>query len=72
MTDTPEFYRVDQQARSEAECKCENCVLWTIVFDDNGEETEIGTSWQGTDGEEMANDVCDLMNMAFDRGRESA
>lgn len=63
------FYRVEEQIRSESECKCPGCVLWTIVFDDP-EPTEIGTAWQGDEGKEVAEDICDLMNMAFDAGRE--
>jgi hypothetical protein len=68
-TSSSDFYRVEEQLRSEAECKCPNCVLWTIVYDD-GEPTEIGTAWQGEDGKEAAADVCDLMNMAFAAGQE--
>lgn len=63
------FYRVEEQARAETECKCPACVLWTVVYDD-GEPTEIGTSWQGEAGKEAAQDICDLMNMAFDAGSE--
>ena len=66
-----EFYRVEEQLRSEAECKCSNCVMWTVVYDDRGEPTEIGTSWQGDDGREAAENVCDLMNMAYARGMEN-
>lgn len=65
-----QFYRVEEVVRSEAECKCPNCIQWTIVY--NGPEpTEIGTSWQGDEGKEAAQDVCDLMNMAYDAGHES-
>jgi len=65
-----EFYRVEEQLRSEAECKCPNCVMWTVLYDD-GEPIDIGTAWQGDDGKEAADDICDLMNMAFDAGREN-
>jgi hypothetical protein len=64
-----DFYRVEAVIRSAAECQCDKCQEWTIVYDDP-DPTEIGTSWQGTEGEELAHDVCDLMNMAFDRGAE--
>lgn len=63
------YYRVEEQGRPPDECPCVCCKLWTVVYDD-GEPTEIGTSWQGEDGQEMAQDVCDLMNMAFDAGAE--
>ena len=65
-----EFYRVEQQLRPEAGCKCDQCAVWTIVFDDP-DPTEIGTAWQGDDGKEAAEDICDLMNMAYDAGCET-
>lgn len=64
-----QFYRVEEQGRPPDECQCANCKLWTVVFDD-GEPTEIGTAYQGDAGKEAAEDVCDLMNMAYDAGRE--
>lgn len=70
MTTPEDFYRVELTATGQPECQCENCQLWTVVYDD-GEPTEIGTSWQGADGKEAAQDVCDLMNMAFDAGKEA-
>lgn len=63
------FYRVEEQGRPPDECQCANCKLWTVVFDD-GEPTEIGTAYHGDHGKEAAEDLCDLMNMAFDAGRE--
>lgn len=68
--DPPFFYRVEEQERSDTQCRCPECLMWTVVYND-GEPTEIGTSWQGEAGKEAAEDVCDLMNMAFDAGRES-
>jgi len=70
LADEEQFYRVEEVIRSKAECECPACALWTIVYDD-GEPTEIGTSWQGDEGKELAEDICALMNMAFDRGAES-
>lgn len=64
------FYRVEEQGRPPDECQCANCKLWTVTYDDG--LTEIGTAYQGDLGKEAAEDVCDLMNMAFDAGRESA
>lgn len=66
-----QFYRVEEQGRPPDECQCVNCKLWTVVYDD-GEPTEIGTAYQGDAGKEAAEDVCDLMNMAFDAGKEAA
>lgn len=68
MTD---FYRVEEQERPPDECQCAECKLWTVVYDD-GEPTEIGGAYQGKDGKEAVEDICDLMNMAFDAGRKSA
>jgi hypothetical protein len=68
-TTDPRFYRVEEQGRPPDECQCANCKLWTVVYDD-GEPTEIGTAYQGDAGKEAAEDICDLMNMAYDDGRE--
>jgi hypothetical protein len=65
-----DHYRVEEQARSKTDCNCPNCVMWTIVWDEPGEPVEIGTAWQGEDGKFSAEDVCDLMNMAYDAGTE--
>jgi hypothetical protein len=70
LSDDDDFYRVEEVIRPAGNCECPACVLWTIVYDD-GEPTEIGTQWQGEDGKELAEDICELMNMAFDRGAES-
>ncbi len=36
-----------------------------------GEPVEIGQAWQGDDGKEVAEDICDLMNMAYNAGLEA-
>lgn len=67
-----QFYRVEAVILSETNCKCPSCIQWTIVHTDaEGEEEEIGTSWEGEQGEETAHDICDLMNMAYDAGKEA-
>lgn len=61
------FYSVEPSGN---EGGCEHCghgQYWTIVYHDNGEPIEIGTAWQDR---ETADDICDLMNMAFDAGGE--
>jgi len=63
-----EFYRVERAA-TQPECQCANCVLWTVVYDDQ-EPTEIGTSFEGELGLESAEETRDLMNMAFEAGQE--
>jgi len=53
-------------------CTCGAGQYWTICYQNpDGSYTEIGTSWQGTEGKETAEDICDLMNMAYDAGQES-
>jgi hypothetical protein len=51
---------------------CEHCEagkLWTVVhLDPDGEECGIGTSWMD---KELAEDICDLMNMAYEAGLEN-
>ncbi len=78
MTEEPEatvsgeFYRVDKAANSPTECSCDACALWTILYREYGdtEDTELGQSWQGTQGKETAEDVCSLMNMAYEQALE--
>ena len=67
-----ERYRVEKSG-NQPRCQCANCVIWTVVCDSLGESelTEIGTSWEGAQGKEAAEDVRDLMNMAYAAGRES-
>lgn len=65
-----DFFRVEEQERDPGACQCPGCKLWTVAYED-GEPTEIGTAYQGGAGKEAAEDVCDLMNMAYDlRGEE--
>lgn len=63
------FYRVQLSANHAACTQCGHGSYYTIVYnDENGEETEIGQAWGD---QEIAEDICDLMNMAYDAGRES-
>jgi hypothetical protein len=52
---------------------CEKCgwdAMWTVVWTEaNGEPCQIGTSWGD---KEFAEDVCDLMNMAYEAGKEQS
>jgi hypothetical protein len=72
MPMTTERYRVEKQWRPDGECPCANCVMWTIIWEENDGRTEIGTAWRGDDGKDAAEDVCDLMNMAYVLGIEDA
>jgi len=57
------FYRVVAQVGSKACKHCGHGGYWTVAYTGgDGEETEIGTSWAD---QETAQDVCDLMNMAY-------
>lgn len=71
MTENQQFYRVEEQARPPDECKYSNCVLWTVVWGEGNDAVEIGTAYQGEAGKEAAEDICDLMNMAYDAGKEA-
>lgn len=69
LPDEQQFYRVEKTDDSGECLNCKQaCTMWTIVFDEGGEPTEIGQSWGDR---EMADDICDLMNMAYDAGLES-
>jgi hypothetical protein len=69
MADEEQFYRVALSANHSACTQCGHGSYYTVVYTDRfGEEVEIGTSWGDS---EVAEDVCDLMNMAFDAGVES-
>ena len=62
----PEFYKVvpdDPKACT----TCGRVQFWTIVYGVGEEETAIGTSWVD---HELATDICELMNMAYDAGTE--
>jgi len=66
LANEEQFYRVEA-----AEGGCEHCghdKFWDIVFTENGETCATGQSWGD---KEHAEDICDLMNMAYDRGQES-
>lgn len=70
MTNELQFYEITPSGDG-----CNHCAdgqYWTICSKKpSGEYIEIGTSWQGPEGKETAQDVCDLMNMAYEAGRES-
>lgn len=64
-----EHYRVETDGGHKA---CEHCGhggYWTIFSGEGDDEIGIGTSWSD---KETADDICDLMNMAYEAGREKA
>lgn len=62
------FYKVEVSANHKGCKHCGTGEYWTIVYHDGREEIEIGSSWQD---KETAEDICDLMNMAYHFGQES-
>jgi len=64
-------YRVDIADGQEGCTHCSAGAFYTVVYtdDDAGDVTEIGTSWADR---ELAEDICDLMNMAYEAGREAS
>ncbi len=68
-TDEQGFYRVVKEL-TPGQCECPACLYWSIEYDGKDEPIGISTSWQGEVGRETAEDICELMNMAYDAGRE--
>lgn len=68
--DRAPFYRVEKEL-TPGQCECPCCLYWTIVYDGKDEPIGISTSWQGEDGKELAEDICDLMNMAYEAGKQA-
>lgn len=72
VIETPDtsHYRVEIADGATGCEKCGHDAMWTVVWTEpNGESCQIGTSWGD---EELAEDVCDLMNMAYEAGKETA
>jgi len=62
------FYRVEEDASYEACKHCGHGTYWTIVSGTGEDVFACGISYGD---KEAAEDICDLMNMAYDRGQES-
>ena len=69
--DAAGYYRVKMAAGEDVCSHCGAGKMWTIVYIEHGqtEETEIG---QAFGDRELADDICDLMNMAFEAATEVA
>lgn len=63
-----DHYRVELSAGDEGCAHCGQGQQWTVVSGQGEEAIEIGTSWGD---KEHAEDICDLMNMAYDAGKEA-
>lgn len=64
-----EFYRVVEDPPGEGCAHCGHGKHWTIVSGEGDAEIGIGTAWGD---QELAQDICELMNMAFDAGEEQS
>ena len=64
------YYRVTMAAGEDGCTHCGAGKMWAIVYVEHGqtEETEIGQTFG--DGA-LAEDICDLMNMAYESGLEA-
>jgi len=63
-----DFYRVALSANDDACTQCGHGAYYTIVYKDGDEDVEIGSAWADAD---LAENICELMNMAYDCGAES-
>lgn len=61
------MYRVVVDANHEGCEHCNHGAYWTIVWTEDGEETGIGQSFGD---KEITEDICDLMNTAYEHGQE--
>jgi hypothetical protein len=65
-----DHYRVERRTGDNSGCAhCGHDLQWTVVSGQGDDAIEIGTSWGD---KELADDVCELMNMAFAAGQEQA
>jgi len=60
------FYRVEVDDIAEGCSHCHAGRCWTVVYGHGEDETAIGIAW---DDEEEAEDICALMNQAFEAGQ---
>jgi hypothetical protein len=69
LTEPTDYYRVKMAAGGEGCAHCGAGKMWAIVYVEHGdtEETEVG---QQFGDHELATDICDLMNMAYEAGLE--
>ena len=67
-------YRVEPSANHTGVCPCGHDTRWTITWQESWQEerTEASQAWGGLAGKALAEDICVLMNMAFEHGAETA
>lgn len=64
-------YRVERRAGDTSGCNhCGHDQQWTIVEGHGDDAIEDGTSWGGPEGKELAEEICERMNDAFEAGRQ--
>jgi hypothetical protein len=71
FTDYKCYYNVEMAAGEDGCAHCGAGKMWAIVYVEHGqtEKTEIGQTFGDR---ELADDICDLMNMAYESGLELA
>jgi hypothetical protein len=64
-----DYYRVEV-ASDQPGCRyCGHGKFWTVIYSEaDGDILEVGTAWADRD---VAEDICDLMNMAYEAGIEN-
>lgn len=69
MTEYKCYYNVEMAAGEDGCSHCGAGKMWAIVYVEHGqtEKTEIGQTFGDR---ELADDICDLMNMAYESGLE--
>jgi hypothetical protein len=71
LTEYKCYYNVEMAAGEDGCSHCGAGKMWAIVYVEHGqtEKTEIGQTFGDKD---LADDICDLMNMAYEAGLEVA
>jgi hypothetical protein len=71
LTEYKCYYNVEMAAGEDGCSHCGAGKMWAIVYVEHGqtEKTEIGQTFADR---ELADDICDLMNMAYESGLELA
>jgi hypothetical protein len=68
VADPEAFYRVEPSPDHAGCATCSHGQMWDIVHDEDGEPTAESTSWGD---KEFVEDLCEMMNDAYQKGRES-
>ncbi len=69
MNDKKPFYRVELADKDSGCNACGHGQMWTLVHGEGDDEEQVHTSWGDR---EFVDDLCDLMNDAYEAGQENA